>query len=348
MRETTWSRVLAWRMRRQYLSGGGEADPVAAARRLAGVQAQVASSAAEALRLRGAAPPAAALAEGSLLKVWAMRGTLHLLPRERAAAFLALCATVRTWERPSWIKVSGVSPAELAALAEAAREALEGAVLTREELAAAIIERTGSAHLREALASGWGSLLKPLAWWGVLCHGPARGTKITFMAPGLGEAPPAEQAAPVVIADFLGAHGPATPEMFDAWLTRGTSRRGELRSWFAAAADGLEQVAVDGTPMYVRADQVDDLLTGPPAPEVALLGAFDPYILGGGTNCAALIPPEHRARVSRTAGWIAPVVLHEGRVAGTWDPQTGGTELWGQVPEAALREALRAWPGAEP
>ncbi|GAB2845608.1 winged helix DNA-binding domain-containing protein [Actinocorallia aurea] len=340
--------MLAWRAHRQFLSGGGPADPVALARRLAGVQAQVAASAATALRIRGASPPGPALAAGTLLKTWAMRGTLHLLERERAAAFLALCATVRTWEKPSWTRTFGATPAELEALAEAAREALAGgAVLTREELVAEITGRTGSAHLSEALRSGWGALLKPLAWWGVLCHGPARGSLVTFTAPRLGDPPPVAEAARTVIGEYLGAHGPATPEMFDAWLTRGSSRKGELRAWFAAAADGLAEVSVDGVPMRMPAGQVASLLDGPPAPKVVLLGAFDPYVLGAGTSCAALIPPERRAEVSRTAGWIAPVVLHEGRVAGTWDPQTKETSLWEPVPSPALREALRAWP-AEP
>ncbi|MCD0451823.1 winged helix DNA-binding domain-containing protein [Actinocorallia sp. API 0066] len=349
-RETTWGQVLAWRMRRQFLTdgAGGEPDPVAVARRLAGVQAQVAGSAAAALRVRGAGPPGPALESGALLKTWAMRGTLHLLPRDRAAAVLALCATVRSWEKPSWTRAFGATPEQLAEIAGAAREVLDGQILTREELAAEVVARTGNEHLREALGSGWGALLKPLAWWGVLCHGPSRGSKITFTAPKLGEPPAVEDAARVVIGDFLGAHGPASPEMFDAWLTRGSSRKRELRSWFAACGDELAQVWVEGEPMYVRADQVEELLAAPPAPEVALLGAFDPYVLGAGTSCAALIPPEHRAKVSRTAGWIAPVVLRSGRVAGTWDPATGEADLWEEVPRAALQAAVRAWPGGEP
>ncbi|MDX6739902.1 DNA glycosylase AlkZ-like family protein [Actinocorallia sp. A-T 12471] len=348
MKETTWGRVLAWRAHRQFLTGDGPADPVAVARRLAGVQAQVAGSAATALRVRGAAAPAAALEAGSLVKTWAMRGTLHLLPRDRAAAFLTLCATVRSWEKPSWSKAFGATPADVEALTEAAREALAGGVeLTREELVEAVTARTGSAHLREALTSGWGALLKPLAWRGVLRHGPARGSKITFVAPELGDPPAVEDAARIVIGDFLDAHGPASPAMFDAWLTRNNSRKAELRSWFAAADADLAEVAVEGAPMLVRADQLDALLDGPPAPKVVLLGAFDPYVLGAGTSCAALIPPERRAEVSRAAGWIAPVVLHEGRVAGTWDPKTSETALWEDVPAADLRAALAAWP-AEP
>ncbi|WP_280401806.1 hypothetical protein [Nocardia carnea] len=38
--------------------------------------------------------------------------------------------------------------------------------------------------------------------------------------------------------------------------------------------------------------------------------------IGGDTE---LLPKAHRARVSRTAGWIAPIVVVNGRIAGTWE-----------------------------
>jgi len=48
-----------------------------------------------------------------------------------------------------------------------------------------------------------------------------------------------------------------------------------------------------------------------------LLPAFDPYLMGhSGRN--HLFEAAYRARVSRTAGWISPVVLVDGRVVATW------------------------------
>ena len=52
---------------------------------------------------------------------------------------------------------------------------------------------------------------------------------------------------------------------------------------------------------------------------VHLLGPFDQYVLGPGTGDTALLPAEHRSKVSRTAGWISPLVLVGGRIAGTWE-----------------------------
>jgi hypothetical protein len=319
--EVTWDQVLGWRMRRQFLAELEAPSSIGVAERLAGIQAQVASAAELAVAVRGGPPDA--MSDPGLVKTWAMRGTLHLLPLDTAGAYLALVGTVRNWEKPSWQKTFGTTPADLEAIAAAAAEVLVGGVaLTREELTAEIIERTGSSHLAEVLRSGWGTLLKPLAWWGVLCYGPPRGGQVTFTTPSYG-LPSVEEAARIVIPAFLGAHGPATPEMFDNWLVRKVSRKKELHGWFAAAADLLTTVSVEGVEMYAVAAHAAELLDARPSTDVRLLGGFDQYILGAGTDATYLVPPSRRAEVSRTGGWISPVVLSGGRVAGVWDA-TGG------------------------
>src|SRR5439155_5309956 len=128
-----------------------------------GVQAQVASSAELAVRVRREASRPGevgrALSEGRLVKTWAMRGALHLLRPEEAGAFLSLMAAARSWERPSWQRYFGMTTEQRDALRRAVRQALEGTVLTRDELVAAVTARRGLGHVGEALRSGWGTLL---------------------------------------------------------------------------------------------------------------------------------------------------------------------------------------------
>ena len=102
--DTTWRRVLARRYRRHFLTGPPAATPHEVADRLLGVQAQVPSCAEEAVAVRGPSPAAvrAGLADGSLLRTWAARGTLHLLTARAAPAQLALLAAARTWEKGAW------------------------------------------------------------------------------------------------------------------------------------------------------------------------------------------------------------------------------------------------------
>jgi len=93
----TWPQVLAWRMRRQLVEPVGKSSVPEVVRRLCGVQAQVASSAELAIRVRRQASRrgevARALSEGRLIKTWAMRGTLHLLTPEDGGTIPAVALT---------------------------------------------------------------------------------------------------------------------------------------------------------------------------------------------------------------------------------------------------------------
>jgi hypothetical protein len=212
--------------------------------------------------------------------------------------------------------------------------------LTREELVAELDRHVG-ADLAGRLGSGWGTLLKPLAWQGLVVNGEPRGARPTFTDPATRtgrpfDLPAPDAAARVVVPAYLDAHGPAGPAAFDAWLLRGGTRRAVLRRWFAELVEDGVITAVtvhddlpgpgagtDGEQRYARVADLDELTADPdPAAddEAHLLPAFDQWVLGPGTAATAVLAPAHRGSVSRTAGWIAPVVVLGGRVVGTWDP----------------------------
>ena len=354
----TAGQVRAFRLRRQFVGDRDGADPVAIARRLVGVQAQVPSAAAQAVAVRTGTGTAgdgtvdAALAAGTLIRTWAVRGTLHLLAADRAPAVLALLAAARTWDKGAWQREFATA-AQMAALEAAVTEVVADVVLTREDLVTALVAHSEEHGLADALGSGWGAVLKPLAWQGLLCHGPPVGSRVTFahprtLVPGWPGLPDPDEAAREVVPAFLAAHGPATATAFDAWLLRGATPRKRLRQWFAdLVADGtLAEVAVDGEPRYARAVDVDDLAGTPPVEGLRLLGPFDPYVLGAGTADPDLVPPAQRKDVSRAAGWIAPVVLDAGRVVGTW--RTDGdrlevTPFTAPIPAEALDDERATW-----
>ena len=326
--KVTREQVLAWRLRRQFVDPRGEASAGEIVGRLCGVQAQVASAAELAVGLRQRKPEAdavnRALADGTLVKTWAMRGTLHLLPAEVAGAYLSLIAAARIWVKPAWKRAFGASPEEIAELGEAVSALLDGAVLTRDELVRRLAEDRRFAAMEEHLRSSWGMLFKPLAWQGIICHGPKQGGKATFarpasLSPRWRDLPDPEEAAPIVLSAYLGAYGPATPETFDGWLASHSHRKTTVRRWFADMGDRLTEVDVEGATGYVLTEHADELARCEPSASVRLLGSFDQYVLGPGTKDTWVVPAEHRAKVSRTAGWISPIVVVGGRVAGTWE-----------------------------
>ena len=317
---------------------------------MCGVQSQVPSAAELAVRVRQSASRpgdlADALADGRLIRTWAMRGTLHLLTPEDAGSFLSLLAAGRSWEKPSWVRYFGMGPREHAQLREAVCAILDGAVLTREELIEAVTARDGLGHIGEELRSGWGTLLKPLAWQGDLCYGPSRGTRVTFMRPDQASArwagvPEPDAAAPTAILAYLRAYGPATVEEFSNWISRGRVAKRSLRAWFAALGDRVAEVEVEGEHAYVAAEDLDALAAATASSAVRLLPGFDGWVLGPGTEDTHVIPPGRRGDVSRQSGWIAPLVLVGGVVAGTWGQEDGAIRIaWfresGRVPRGAL------------
>jgi winged helix DNA-binding protein len=347
----TWSQALAWRMRRHLLDPVGTESVPGVVRRLCGVQAQVASSAELAVRVRRrtshAGEVSRALSEGRLIKTWAMRGTLHLLTPQDAGTFLSLIAAGRSWERPSWQRYFGVTPSTMERLRAVVRDALDGAVLSREELVAVVARARGLAHVADGLRSGWGTLLKPLAWQGDLCFGPSRGTRVTFTRPGAASrqwtgVPDPEEAAPLAMRGYFATYGPATVEAFGDWLAGGWFGKRKLRAWFSELGDSVTEVDVAGDRAYALTEDVDELAATRPSAAVRLLPGFDQYVLGPGTGDAHVVPSAHRAQVSKQSGWISPVVVRGGVVCGTWELDKDVVRVaWfaesGRLPRSALR-----------
>jgi hypothetical protein len=350
--KVSWEQALAWRMRRHYLDPVGDRPVADVVRRLCGVQAQVASTAELCVRVRRqtskAGDVARALSQGRIIKTWAMRGTLHLLTPEDAGAFLSLMAAGRQWERPSWQRYFGVTPPQLETLRAVVREALDGTVLTREELIAAVVAQRGLGHVGDALRSGWGTLLKPLAWQGDLCFGPSRGNRVTFMLPTSASSrwagvPAPDEAAPIAMTAYLRAYGPATVQGFVNWLARGWTSKQHLRRWFDELRPRLAEVEVGGERAYVLRQDLDDLMSTQPTRAVRLLPGFDQFVMGPGTDDGHVVPAKRRRAVSKQSGWIAPVVLAGGVVRGTWE--LGGDRVvvaWFKEAGAVPRTALQA------
>ena len=137
---------------------------LAVASRLCGLHAQVLSSAeltawARVEGLKRGAVQRALWEDRTLVKTWAMRGTLHLLPSSELPLWHAALATSRRYLKDAlWQKYFGITLAELDRLTEAIATGLEGRVMTREQLVAEVGRITGSAAFGAKLAeSSWGT-----------------------------------------------------------------------------------------------------------------------------------------------------------------------------------------------
>src|SRR5687768_46246 len=122
-----WAQVLRWRVHRQLLNEP-TTSATKVAQRLLGVHAQLANSATTAIRLRSTQRPPRMT---KLVKTWAARGTLHLLPKDQLPMWIAVLSERRLYEQPAWLKYHGVTAEGMRALLDAMPEALGDEPLTR-------------------------------------------------------------------------------------------------------------------------------------------------------------------------------------------------------------------------
>jgi len=311
---------------------------LAVASRLCGVHAQLMSSAELSLWARvedldRRAVQRALWEDRTLVKTWAMRGTLHLLPADELSLWHAALGTSRRYLKPAqWQKYFGITLEELDRLTAAIAAALDGRVMTREELVQEVGRLTGSAAFGAKLAqSRWGTILKPAAFAGHLCFGPSVGQRVRFTRPDtwLAAAPRSidpQAAAAAVTRRFLAAYGPATYQDFARWWGGGGSVS-TARHWIASLGDEVAPVELSGTPAWMLAVHIRDVCERPSSRSVRLLPGFDQYVVAASCHAEHLLPGDLRHRVYRPQGWISPVLLVNGRMEGTWRHKFKGSRV---------------------
>jgi hypothetical protein len=320
--ELSWAQVHAFRLGRHHLlARAPRKDLSRVAGDIAGAQAQLMSAAELQIGVRANCSVqdvrAALWKQKSMVKTWVMRGTLHLIPAEDLPLYTAAMSTRWIRINKAWLKLIHLSEPEILKLVGEIGAALGSTPVTREE----IIKAVGQGHsprVLEALRSGWGGMLKPAARNGLLCFGPSRGQSVTFVRPekwlGSWRAVDPDTALIEVARRYLRAYGPALKQDFARWW-------GNWPGVATAAWAGLESelvpVSVEGARTQMLTSDLESLGRTQTTGSVQLLPLFDPYLLGH-VNRDHLYEAIHRARVSRTSGWISAVVLVDGRVAGTW------------------------------
>jgi hypothetical protein len=303
----------ALRLRAQRLTGPPATEVHDLVSSLTAVQSQDPVAAALALRARSRGLDLAAVEHArdvarSVVWIPALRGTLHLVAAADVGWLLGLLGPIfAAAARRRRIEL-GLDDALCERALVVVRELLEQTgPLPRGELVAGLIARglpvdpdgQAPAHL-----VGFAAL------HGLICRiGPSSQPRHALLDDWLGAAPEpiAEEAALERLARrYLPAHGPAGPEDLAAWSGIGLRR---ARRAFALMGDGPRDPAAAPAPA-----------------RVALLGHFDPYLLGY-ANRDLVLHPHFARRIQAGGGFIQPALLVDGRVAGTWRRRRSGDGL---------------------
>ena len=309
------------------------------ARAVVGLQAQDLRAASLGVRARlagsrASAVEAARLRERTVVRVWCMRGTLHLVAAEDARWLVALLGPVGLSRGRRRRSELGVSTPEAVS---AVREVLgRDGPLNRHELAAAV--RAQGVRIADDPQSPV-HLVACAALEGHVCEAGVRDGEPIYARIddwlGTAEAPLGREADLSRLARrYVTAHPAAGPEDLAAWSGLGVR---EARRAFGSIASDLDEVRVlDRAAWVPRGTVVGDA----EAPALRLLPAFDGLLLAH-RDRSLTVGAAHARDVLPGGGVLRPTVLVSGRVKGTWrlergEPQIAPFEAFGQAAEEAL------------
>ncbi len=329
MIELAPEQVRALRLQAQRLEPRVERERlVEAVRAVCGVNAQLSPAMMLSLRARvqdlSAGDVQDTLAGGrTLVRTWAMRGTLHLIAADDAAWLIPLLG-------PAFARADRRRRVDLGLDDEKCERALReiksilrgSGPLTRWELVDRLNER-GFGIARKGQAAV--HLIALAALEGIACLGPDRenGEK-TFRLARYGFSR-TRRSRPAALAElarrYLAGYGPASPKDFASWSGLGLTEA--RQAWAALPAGRTNHVRVDAEILATVSSAADAAV---PAsirlPSVRLLPAFDEYLLGYADR-SLVVAPEHRREVYH-GGQTVPVLLVSGQAAGVWRYERGG------------------------
>jgi hypothetical protein len=343
-----WNQVAAFRLARHHLAERAPKKAlISVVGDMAGAQAQLLSAAQISLWARvrhlRIGDVEEALSKRSLVKASCMRRTLFLVPSEDLAIFVR--GTARRAEKEiRWARGKGVPDRVVDAAIDAALGALDQP-LTRPEIADRV-SRTLGVPMQAMHGGGWGSrrkvaavpvgeliypvvdLLHLAAARGVVCYAPNRGNEPTFVRADAWipqwQDVPREQAEGLLLRRYLRAFGPATAADFALWT--GITLTDAREIWAREQAD-IVSISVEGWDAAVLWEDLDELAQAEfERPLIRLLPYFDSFLLGHKER-DHLVTVNDRPRVYRPQGWIAPVVLVDGRAVAVWEYTREGNRL---------------------
>lgn len=269
--------------------------------------------------------------DGTLVRSWPMRGTLHITLAEDLPWMLALMA-------PRIVTSTATRRAQLALDEKTLERAREIAIAAFEKERAisreALLQTFTDRGIEVNSQRGY-HILFHLALTGTLCLGPIAGKEQSFVRLDTWIPKPRqlmrEAALEELALRYFTSHGPATMSDFIGW-TKLTAKDAKLG--VTLAGKQLIERSFEGVSHFMHAES--EVPTAP-AKSFALLPGFDEFVLGYKARDAVLDPMHFAKIVPGNNGMFMPTIVQDGRVIGTWKKTAKTREL---MLEALPFEAL--------
>lgn len=250
----------------------------------------------------------------TVVRTWAMRGTLHFVPAADLAWLLPLLGPQLIARDRGRLRQLGLDDTAVERGVDVVRDLLaERGPSPRETIRAALRE-----HGLPAEGQAVVHLLYVAALQGHVCCSDDRGGGTFEFAllddwVARGEPLPRPAALAELARRYLRAAGPAVAEDFVAWSALPV--RDARQAWDAIESERVEVEWPGGTAWLLQA--VDGGQQPPPSPIVRLLPRFDTYLLSHRSR-DLILDPAHTKRVLPGGGILNATVLVDGRLVGVW------------------------------
>ncbi|MFD0892841.1 AlkZ family DNA glycosylase [Luteolibacter ambystomatis] len=298
-----------------------EENAGAVVRKLGAMQAQdyLASLWAVGLRVKGAteADIEQAVRDREIVRTWPMRGTLHFVAPEDVRWMLALLSPRIVASAATRHRQLGLDEAVFSRSRKLLEKTLRSGRLLTRDAAYELLERAGISCTGQR---GYHILWK-LAQDAVLCCGPREGKQPTFTL--LDEWVPesrslgGDEALAEIARRYFTSHGPATLADFVWWTGLKIT---DAKKALELVAGDLEKVESEGDNYWMSRSLSR---VKPSKQGIHLLPGFDEFLLGY-KDRSAVLDPEHAGRiVPGNNGMFMPMLVIDGKVAGTWKRTLG-------------------------
>jgi hypothetical protein len=315
--------IHAFRLRRHHLLDQSGKDLVTICRDVCGVQAQIMSAAQLQLWARNHAITPAMVNDAlwktrSLVKTSLMRQTLHLVPADEFPLYIAAHKNARAKAVLSIMARCKITRDEADALSALILEQLKAGPAPRAAITAAVRPKV-SKRLRAWMDKVWSIVRLPVIE-GLVCYGPGEGNQATFIRtehwlPAQSSVDAAKidavQAQKELFRKYLRAYGPATLHDFAHWSLISMAEVRALRPLMDS------EIAEHNGLLLLREDMKVLQAASFSHGSVHLLPYFDVYLLAHRFK-EHFLKLQFYKRVYRNQGWISPVVLINGEIAGVW------------------------------
>jgi uncharacterized protein YcaQ len=249
-----------------------------------------------------------------LVKIWCMRGTVHIIPSAQFEWYQKATTPSRLWQ-PSDISEDFCEKV-VAVLEEP---------LTKSEITERIMEKV--AMREKELRTKVGRAVRVLGYNGVIVFGNPRGTGVhvreyefalaeNWLQPD--KSITEDEARKILLTSYMRCYGPATVQDFAYWA--GFKVR-EARK-ICESVD-LEEVKI-GSRSYMKIP--GDSLNYEEENSIVLLPPYDSYVMGH-KDKKRIIEEQYKSRVFLPLASVAATIVKNGQVIGTWKTKKDGSTL---------------------